>query len=397
MDSDAEQHISDISDVTGTLYRRIDELAGQLAAAITHAVDRYQSGAPVPFDVVAQGWAAGARPISSGVAVEGELDAAAATALGVDSADDGVPPSSVMEAYRVGFRRVWQAMVDESAARGHADDEALRALAAKMLTAQEIFTGAMALGYRDERHRQLPGSEPQGAELLDALLHGRLVDQWSLWQLADYLRLPTTGPFIVMAAEPPAVGTEALPGIEPKLRTLDVFSAWYLLPAVHVGIVHLRTEATLAKVLALVSRLTTTRVGVSGSFDDLRETPQALRHARVTLHGRPDPGSLVSVFGASILAGAAVSAPEVMTKLVRPLLESFADLSDDERGILCETFRVWTENDGSFRTTGELLFLHPNTVRYRLHRIEQRTGLTLSRPRDVAELCLAFEVLHRLM
>ena len=37
------------------------------------------------------------------------------------------------------------------------------------------------------------------------------------------------------------------------------------------------------------------------------------------------------------------------------------------------------------------------TVRYRLNRIEERTGRSLSRPRDVAELCLAFEVNRRLM
>ena len=58
---------------------------------------------------------------------------------------------------------------------------------------------------------------------------------------------------------------------------------------------------------------------------------------------------------------------------------------------------MWVENDGSIRTVGELLFCHPNTVRYRLHRIERRTGRSLSRPRDVAELCLAFEVQRRLM
>jgi DNA-binding PucR family transcriptional regulator len=32
-----------------------------------------------------------------------------------------------------------------------------------------------------------------------------------------------------------------------------------------------------------------------------------------------------------------------------------------------------------------------------LHRIERRTGRSLSSPRDVAELCLAFEVQRRLM
>ena len=386
-----------VADVAGTLYERVDELAVRLADAITHEVDLYQSAAPVPLDVLAQGCAANMRSVFSAVAAESPFDPTAATELGVARACDGVPLSSVMEAYRVGFRRASQAMFEESAARDHMDGDALRALTVKILTAQEVFTGAMALGYREEHSRRLSSDESQRTGLLDALLHGRLYNQWNLWELADNLRLPTRGPFIVFAAEPPALGADPLAGIESRLRSLDVLSAWCLLPEHKVGIVHLRTDKTLGKVLALVSRMTATRVGVSAAFDDLRETSQALRYARVTLLGRPDPGSLVSVFDASILASAAVSAPEVMRKLVAPLLERFADLADDEREILLETFRVWMENGGSPRTTAELLFCHPNTVRYRLHRIERRTGRTLSRPRDIAELCLAFEVQRRLM
>jgi DNA-binding PucR family transcriptional regulator len=115
------------------------------------------------------------------------------------------------------------------------------------------------------------------------------------------------------------------------------------------------------------------------------------------LRGHTEPGEHVSSFDGSILATAAVAAPEIMVKLVTPTIECFAGLSDNERAILFDTFRVWQENDGSLRTAGELLFCHPNTVRYRLHRIEQRTGRSLNRPRDVAELSLAFEVHRRLM
>ena len=386
-----------VADVAGTLYARTDELAVQLADAITSEVDLYQSAEAVPFDVLAQGCAANMRPVFSAVAAESPFDPTAATELGIARACDGVPLSSVMEAYRVGFRRASQTIVEESAARAHICGDALRSLTAKILTAQEVFTGAMTLGYRQEHSRRLSSDESQRASLLDALLHGRLFDQCSLWELADNLRLPTSGPFTVFAAEPPALGAESLPGIESKLRSLDVYSAWCLLPDIQVGIVHLRTDNTMGKVLALVSRMTRTRVGVSAPFDDLHETSQALRYARVTLLGRPDPGSLVSVFDASILASAAVSAPEVMRKLVAPLVERFADLADGEREILWKTFRVWMETGGSLRTTAELLFCHPNTVRYRLRRIEQRTGRILSRPRDVAELCLAFEVQRRLM
>jgi sugar diacid utilization regulator len=200
-----------------------------------------------------------------------------------------------------------------------------------------------------------------------------------------------------MAAEVPAVSIEALPGIESKLRSLDVYSAWRLLPDLQVGIVHVKSKRHLDKIVALVSRLGTNRIGVSARFDDLRDTPHALHFAKVMLRGRPDEASPVAVFDGSILATAAVSAPDVMVKLIGAALDGFDDLPDDERAMLFETFRVWQDNDASVRSAAEVLVCHPNTVRHRLRRIEKYTGRSLSRPRDVAELCLAFEVHRRLM
>ena len=86
-----------------------------------------------------------------------------------------------------------------------------------------------------------------------------------------------------------------------------------------------------------------------------------------------------------------------MIQTVGAALDGFGDLPDYDRGLLFETFRVWLDNDASVRASADVLFVHPNTVRKRLHRIEQRTGRSLSRPKDVAELCLAFEVHRRLM
>ena len=62
-----------------------------------------------------------------------------------------------------------------------------------------------------------------------------------------------------------------------------------------------------------------------------------------------------------------------------------------------ETFRVWEESDASVDALAAQLFCHPDTVRHRLRRIEKLTGRSLSRPRNIAELCLAFEVRRRLM
>ena len=261
----------------------------------------------------------------------------------------------------------------------------------------ELIATALVAGYRDEQKRQLLGEASQRPFLIDSVLEGRAIDRWSLCEVASCLRLPASGPFVVMAAEVPAVGRDALPEIESKLRSLDVYSAWRLQPDSHVGIVHVKSERHLDKILSLVGRVATNRVGVSARFDDLRDTPHALHFAKVMLRGRPDHASPVAVFDGSILATAAVSAPEVMVKSIGNALGGFDDLPDDEREMLFETFRVWQDNDASVRGAAEVLICHPNTVRHRLRRIEKRTGRSLSRPKDVAELCLAFEVHRRLM
>ena len=385
-----------VAEIAKALYGRTDELATELAHAIAREVRLYKATAPVPFELVVDGCETNIRQVLSAIAADTEFDPTAAADLGAERARDGVPLASVMEAYRVGFRGIWDAAVSEAASRAGFNGDALRMLTAKILAAQDAFTAAMALAYRNEQTRRLVGDESEREVLIDSVLHGRLFEQSSVWEAADYLRLPAKGPYVVIAADTGVVGTEALPGIESKMRSMDVFSAWRRLPDLHVGIVHVKTIEQLDNVLALVSRLAIGRVGVSAQFDDLRDTAQALRYARVTLRGRPDQGPRVTQFDGSILSTAAVSAPEVMLKLVAPTIECFAELAHDERNILFDTFRVWLENDGSLRTAGELLFCHPNTVRYRLHRIEQRTGRSLSRPRDVAEISLAFEV-HRLL
>jgi hypothetical protein len=261
----------------------------------------------------------------------------------------------------------------------------------------ELVAGAVVAGYRDEQKRQLLGEVSRRPFLIESLLDGRLIDEWSLWEVANNLRLPTRGPFVVIAAEVPFMGAEALPDVESKLRSMDVYSVWRLLPDLQVGILHAASDRHLEKIVALVSRLAVEPVGVSAPYDDLRDTPHALHFAKVMLRSRRDRSTPVAVFDGCILGAAAVSAPEVMVRSASVVLAGFGELSDEEREILFETFRVWQDSDASVNRVAEVLYCHPNTVRHRLRRIEKHTGRSLSRPRDVAELCLALEVHLRLM
>ena len=282
--------------------------------------------------------------------------------------------------------------------RNH-DDDGPDPVAAEARISQfaELVAKAVVAGYLNQQDDQAPGDVSRRPFTIESLLDGRVVDEWTLWEVANQLHLPTGGPFVVVAAEASSVGREALPGIESKLRSVDVYSAWQLLPDLQVGIVHLHSAPQLDKVLALVSRLAAAPVGVSARYDDLRDTPQALHFAKVMMRSRRDRTSPVALFDGSILAAAAVSAPAVMVKSALAVLDGLADLTDEERDVLIETFRAWQDNEASADSAAKVLFCHPNTVRQRLRRIEKRTGRSLSRPRDVAELCLALEVHHTLI
>jgi hypothetical protein len=284
------------------------------------------------------------------------------------------------------------------AAVGSVEPEPMRAdTEARISAFAELIGTVVVAGYRDEQKRLLLTEASQRSNRLDGLVAGHGFDDWSLRDIAGYLRLPTSGPFVVIAAHVSAVGNEPLPEIESKLRSLDISSAWRLRPDLQVGVARVTSDEKLGAAVALMSRMTTARVGVSAPFEDLRETPTALHVARVMLRGRGDSGSSVAVFDGSILAAAVVSAPETMIRTVGSALDGFGDLPAEDREMLFETFRVWQDNDASVRDAAEVLLCHPNTVRYRLRKIEVRSGRSLSRPKDVVELYLAFEVHRRLM
>src|SRR5271156_4479843 len=100
----------------------------------------------------------------------------------------------------------------------------------------ELIGTALVAGYRDEQKRQMLDDTSRRSFVIDSLLEGRVFDDCSLGQVAGNLRLPKDGPFVVIAAEVRSGGTEPLPAVGSKLRSLDVYSAWRLLPDWQVGI-----------------------------------------------------------------------------------------------------------------------------------------------------------------
>jgi hypothetical protein len=386
---DTDAQLMEIGSAVG---RRLDEIAQQVASSVRANVEFYKDTSVVSADELLSSSTENIRFLFDGLSAGAGFDTSPAETTGTNRAAAGVPLPVVMDAFRVASHHLWDAMIEVAGADPAIGRAALLRATALLWQAQDVYTDAMTAAYRRQAMQQALEDETERSALTEALLQARITDDRSLWEVAQLLRIPQKGPYVVIAAQCPSVGKQALPGIHAMLRSIDIFSAWRLLPDFQVGIAHTPTEAERAALKELLARIATTRIGISPAYDDLADTAQALRYARVAVNAQPGEPGMVTVFEDSILAVAAVSAPEVSAKLADLVLGSFGDLSTDEKSVLFDTFRTWVDNDGSIPDTAAQLYCHPNTVRYRLHRIEERTGRSLSVPAQLAELCLAFEV-----
>ncbi|HEX6149592.1 PucR family transcriptional regulator [Nocardioides sp.] len=82
-----------------------------------------------------------------------------------------------------------------------------------------------------------------------------------------------------------------------------------------------------------------------------------------------------------VLAGDGHARRHVVEEIYLPLVQA--------RGTLIETLTAYVDSGGSIEATGRTLFVHPNTVRYRLKQVAQLTGFSPSDPRDAFVLQIA--------
>ncbi len=377
------------------LLARVDELASEMTDLIFRDIDFYASNIVDRADVV-NSCRANSAFVFRSIRGDGDIDVSVARATGTERAIAGVPLTAVMGAYRVGFRYLWEQALVAAQRIPALTPEKILAATSRILIAQDDFTQAMTEAYRHQVTTLVLAREEERSALVEALLTGKIADANNLWEAAHTLRLPTEGPYVVVVAQVPAIGKVALPEIGNKLDARDIRSAWRLEPELQIGIVSARLPDANRTLIEVLHGAASARVGLSPPFDDLSDTAEGLRYARLAIEATPQRDSLVAVFNDSPLALAAVSAPEAMSRIAESVLGPLHEMPAEERTILLDTLAAWIDAGGSANDTAAQIFCHPNTVRHRLRRIEERTGRSLSHPREVAELCLALEVQRRL-
>ena len=292
-----EEHMRELSRI---MLTRVETLGEQLADRIYSRIDGYRT-TPSARDNVRESCVANMTFVFHTLCADGEADLSPAEATGRQRAVEGIPLAAVMTAYRIGFRFMWESSVAAAREAGIPTESILEA-SARIFLSQDEFTQAMTGAYREQLTSQIMDREEERSALVEAVLLGRITDNQSLWEAADLLGLPTTGPYVVAAAEIPAIGKLGLPEIASKLAARDIRSAWRLLPDLQVGVVHLRQDATYGVLVEVLRRVATARVGLSPAFVSLAETGEGLRLARLAVTGKPSRDGWVSAFDDAPLA-----------------------------------------------------------------------------------------------
>ena len=390
----ASEPSAEIVQLASVLLARVDQIGDTMADRIRREVQEYDEKA-VPWDDLRHSCTGEVRNVLGVLAGRGRLDRTTGLETGRRRADADVPLPTVLAGYRVGVRFLWETVVAEGVGTGLVSSDALVRAASAIWVLQDEITETMISGYRDATTERLLAREHERSALVEALLTGRTIDTGALWAAAEVLRIPRHGPFVVVAAEVPEIGRQALPKAEAQLGRSGIHSAWQLRPDVHIGIVHLSSLDRLDKVVQVLTREAVGRVGVSPTYDDLYRTGDNLRFAALAMTSSRAGESSVNLFDDNPIAVAAAAAPDITGRLARTVFGALDAVPPAERAVLLQTLESWFANGGSTEETAEKLFCHPNTVRLRLRRISEYTGRSLNDPRDVTELCLALTALRQ--
>jgi hypothetical protein len=358
------------ADAARLLAPELDRLAGDLAARILEEDPAYARAADLSDDALVTACRANlSRAIErlGGLPAAGDpLDAARST--GRLRARQAVPLESVLHAYRLGGRVIWDALLRLFPSSRH---RALLDVAGAVWTVLDEQSTAMTVAYRDEEQGLLARDRGAQESALSALLDGAAGDPGRAVALARALGL-APGARLVVAVVDGAGGHRS---VVDACRDLDVVGTWLVRRGVHVGLLQAgcRTAADLRS--ALTGR-TSGRVALSDDVTRLSDVGHALRTAELAHAAVVEEPNAVVLLEDRLVQALVAAAPDVCAQLVRRWAQPLLELGDEGAELLA-TVEAVLVCDGSHADAARRLFVHRNTVGYRLTRVERLAGIGL--------------------
>ena len=316
----------------------------------------------------------------------------AAREAGRMKAELDIPLSALLHAYRLGGRFIWDRLLAAADSSGRATE--LLQMASDIWLVVDEHSTVAADAYRaavEERSRR---DATTRAMMLNALLDGTAGAPGRAAELARVLGLDGHGPFLVVAAELDERNDLAADAAA-RLPRLAVRSEWTRLAGATVGLLSLPRARSADGVVAVLSEVAATRIGLSRPFATPAEAARGWQEAHLATRCLPPGTAGVHGYGTSPAALLVAAAPQAAADIAATVFTGLDSLPPAERTVLLDTLRTWFSTGGSTSETARLLHCHRNTVLYRMNRIGELTGRVMTDAADAAELYVALRAVSQ--
>lgn len=311
----------------------------------------------------------------------------AASEVGQLRAQQGLALPALLHSYRIDLRILWEAIVNEGQLNGQMPNEWFLTAMTLVSDAVEANTAEVVDAYRRTREDISQRRDVLRRRAFEKLVLVGDADTSAVREAAQRLGVPIDARYLVLAAEGVPLDHAIIVASTARLEARGVRSHIGWIGDELVGIVSLAHKGA-DDVVALLTPLSGWKCGAA-VVDGLAALPRGLRLARAVISSRTVPG--VWLLQANWPAALVGSNEELAAALATDVLGPLSVLSEADRAAVFETLDAFIDGSGSVSEMASLTLRHRNTVRNRLSTVERITGLSLSKPRDIASITLAME------
>ncbi|QYC42426.1 Purine catabolism regulatory protein [Nonomuraea coxensis DSM 45129] len=300
-------------------------------------------------------------------------------------AEQGLPLDSLLRMYRLAGQVVWSALVD------HMERERPERLSVLVRAAGHVWhaidrQSMVACDTYNRREQEILGrSRERVNALLDALLDGT-ADAGVVRAAEAALDLPEHGTYAVVTVRRGGRQDDAL-----LPESLDGMRLLWRMRTGHEVAVAALGGAGLDDLCRELSYVISGVAGVSPVVTGLAELAAAHELALLAMRTCVDGGPEIARLDGRVPAALMLTRPDLAFHLLDSALGPLLALDSADRDTLLTTLETWLACDGSAARAAARLFCHRNTIVNRVRRIEQLTGRSLARPRDLVDLALALD------
>jgi hypothetical protein len=296
-------------------------------------------------------------------------------------ATEGMPLEDLLHAYRLGGRFGWQVLADAAQPE---EQPALLTAATLVMDYVDRVSAVVAQTYMEERQHLVSEEERGLRNLLDALAGDAPLDA-PLRELAERIGFPLMAVYQPFAQTAPGATARDHSQLAARLRSQQILALTEGDRVTGLAPPGVEIPATRHPRALLARAAPTPRRELGEALDEMR----LLVDLGCRL-GRTGELTIDELPIELLLARSPRVADSVRERVLRPLEDYPGRRSGDRRGPdLRRTLEVFLEAGLDRRLAAERLHVHPNTLNYRLGRIEELSGLDLTTPDDLLLTALA--------